>query len=252
MSAWVCHVMPTRPLPLSLAILAHVIVAGLLMTERSPRPERAAPTQLVYVLPVYPVQSPATLPPRKIPPRIASPAIAPSGTATPSPQPEPESVTSIPRIDWQREIELSARGFAEREEQATRYRSLNAKPQVLAIPEKDDEPASGTVTLLPNGDKQAEFWMGDTRVTCVSPQVALDEAFAVWAKNRPPRCSLKGRRKRDVVPEPKPRAYRAPPLPHGPPEMGPPEATDVLPAQPSLPPVPPPDSADPMPVVPQR
>jgi len=212
-----------RPLSLLLVVLAHVLVLGLVLIERHFMPERTMPEQLVYILPISatPAREPALAPSaaglRPMRPRRPAPAPVPPSTA-----PQEPSVTGIetasitpdaPPIDWQRELKLSARSFAEPAEQATQYRSLNSKPKALDLPQPADPPVYGESATLPNGDRITRFEVGQVLVTCVSRN-SLDEAFSVWAKFRPPSCGAR-RKPVDRIPEPRPRSYLAPALPLG-------------------------------------
>jgi len=225
-----------RPLSLVLVALVHLLVLGLVLVERHFMPERTAPEQLVYILPItvpqardravatevrVPPQPRRQLPPLPIPEPVQRESTAITiETAPVTPQ--------APRIDWQHELELSARSFAQPAEPATHYRSLNDKPRALELPQPDDGPVSGEVILLPNGDRQVSFDAGDNTIVCTSAQVGLDEAFSVWAKFRPQRCGVRAGRKKDRVPEPRPRSYLGPALP-----LGPPGDEDLPPDEPS-------------------
>jgi len=177
--------------PLLLVFLAHVVVVGLLlMMERRFSPERSTVGELVYVLPITPMLPPAAVPePAPKPQRVRNPPAPPTVQSPPAIQIEPEPITvpaPAPRINWQREMERSVRKLAEADEPA-RYRSLDSDPTPLELPQGEDSPPP--FYMLPNGDKVAKFRIGDRIVTCVSPQIALDEHFAIWAQFRPSRCS---------------------------------------------------------------
>lgn len=181
-----------RPKPLLLVILAHVAVMGLLIgIERRYSQGRRTEGELVYVLPITPVHPPALAPqpqPRK-PRRVDIPP-TPAPMQPPQPnqlEPEPITPAAPPPIDWQREIERAVRESTRADEATSRYRSLDSDPTPLDLPQAADAPEQ--FYTLPNGDKVAKFKVGDRIVTCVSPQVALDEHFAVWAYFRPSRCS---------------------------------------------------------------
>ena len=188
-----------------MAFAAHVLVVGLLLlSERRFRAERSAESLLIPVMPI--TQGPRSAPATSIPSAFSvAPPLAPRPGAQPPQalQPSPrlpvepnidpptisEPPLSPPRIDWQREIERSVRESAQSEESGARYRSLDAEPDVLELPSAEEELPGGPVYRLPNGDKVARFKVGDRIVTCISPQVALDEHFAVWAHFRPARCA---------------------------------------------------------------
>jgi hypothetical protein len=190
-----------RPRPLALALAAHVLVVGLLLVaERRFRAERPTETLLIPVMPITQMRqappvarSPNPLPAATRPPGRPPQSLQPAPPLPVAPDVESQSITEPPRppprIDWQREMERAVRESAQSEESVARYRSLDAQPKALDLPEADDEPPDGTVYRLPNGDKVARFKVGDRIVTCTSPQVALDEHFAVWAQFRPARCS---------------------------------------------------------------
>ncbi len=187
-----------RPTALSLVVAAHVLVASLvLLVENRFRNERPENAQLIRVMPITRTgAAPAPEEFRKSPERPLRPRRQPTPipqTAAPrstgfDPEPITEEPRELPRIDWQREIERSVRESGSTGEPVARYRSFDSKPKALDLPETDDEQPDGTVYQLPNGDKVARFRIGDRVVTCVSPQVALDEHFAVWAQFRPSRC----------------------------------------------------------------
>jgi hypothetical protein len=209
-----------RPLSLLLVALVHVLVLGLVLVERHFMPERSLPEQLVYILPITlrPAREVTPEPPETRPESSRRSAPMPA----PLTEPQEPSTTAIetapitpdaPRIDWQRELELSARSFAEPAEPTRPYRSLNSKPKALQLPQPDDAPVYGETATLPNGDRITRFEVGETLVTCVSRN-SLDEAFSVWAKFRPPSCGVR-RKPVEKIPEPKPRSYLGPALPLG-------------------------------------
>ncbi len=182
-----------RPRPLFLVILAHVVVVGVVLTiEGRFSQERRTEGELVYVLPITQVlPPPARTEQRPRNPRPARKQAAPvSVRSAQAVELEPRPITPptpAPRVDWQREMERSVRESAQADEPIARYRSLDSDPVPLELPQGDDAPER--FYMLPNGDKVAKFKVGDRIVTCVSPQVGLDEHFAVWAQFRPSRCS---------------------------------------------------------------
>jgi hypothetical protein len=205
-----------------MAVAAHVLVVGLLLlAERRFRAERPAESMLIAVMPI--TQLPRSMPATSISTHLH---VAPRPRARPrqalqpepqspvetdlTPQPITESPIGLPRIDWQREIERSVRESAQSEDPDARYRSLDAEPKVLELPAAEDETSDSTVYRLPNGDKVARFKVGDRIVTCTSPQVALDEHFAVWAQFRPARCSSR-RPGSSFLPPPPARTQTRPP-----------------------------------------
>ena len=213
-----------RPLSLLLVVIAHVLVAGLVLMGRRLEHERPVPEQLVYILPIA-LPQPRDVPqPLELPRRVDGPLRPSRRQNQPATLPTPESSTAItvepapvtPQTppDWRRELELSARSFGQSQEPATQYRPLDGKPKVLELPKPDEGPKFGEVVVLPNGDRQVSRKAGDKIIVCTSAHVALDEAFSVWAKFRPPSCTIRSSRK-DRVPEPKPRAYLGPALPLG-------------------------------------
>jgi hypothetical protein len=206
-----------RPLPLLLVVLAHGLMLGLVLIERHFRPQQTTAEQLVYILPITSPQNRAqavATPEVRVLPQTQrrQPESPPEPlTVPPADTFEPAPITpEAPRVDWQRELELSAHSFGQPEEPATQYRSLDDKPKALELPPPVDGPVSGEVVLLPNGDRQVSYDAGDNTLVCTSPQVALDEAFSIWAKFRPPRCAIKAGKKKDRIPEPRPRSYLSP------------------------------------------
>jgi hypothetical protein len=179
-----------RPLALLLAMLAHVAAVLLLLATWRPAEDSAAPEVLVYVQPISPSRAAPARPSRPVrkPPRTnAAPPPSPAGVPEP---PAPSTAIELPSVDWQRELQRSARNVIEAQvESGQKLRSLDSRPQVLQLPRVSTDPKPGDVAVLPNGDLLVTLAHG---WSCIHSQPALDEAFSVWAKHRPPRCTKKG------------------------------------------------------------
>ena len=203
-----------RPLPLLLAILAHGAALWLLLAARQSVRESAAQPVLVYMQPLS-VSRTTTTP-------LASPARAlKRSSATPAPPPPiiapepsaPSTAIQLPSPDWQIELQRSARNVVEEQAAAQKLRSLDSRPKVLQLPRESTEPKPGDVAILPNGDLLFTFAHG---WTCLHSQPALDEAFSVWAKHRPAKCTKKGDGTDGGKIELQPRDYLREPLPDPP------------------------------------
>lgn len=180
-----------RPLPLLLAILSHGAALGLLLAAWQPALESAAAPVLVYMLPLSlsrPTTAPPASPARALQRSGATPT-APPPIIAPEPS-APSTAIQLPPPDWQLELQRSVRNVVEEQSAATQKpRSLDSRPKVLQLPRDSTEPNPGDVAILPNGDLLITFAHG---WTCLHSQPALDEAFSVWAKHRPAKCTKKG------------------------------------------------------------
>ena len=180
-----------RPLSLLLAVLAHGAAVLLLLATWRHADESAAPPVLVYVQPISPSRPVSARPPGPVREfrRANAAPLPPPPAGVPEPS-APSTAIELPSIDWQRELQRSARNVIEAQvESGQKLRSLDSRPQVLELPRVSTDPKPGDVTVLPNGDLLVTLAHG---WSCIHSQPALDEAFSVWAKHRPPRCTKKG------------------------------------------------------------
>ncbi|HMA12635.1 MAG TPA: hypothetical protein VKO83_12150 [Steroidobacteraceae bacterium] len=149
---------------------------------------------LIYVQPITLPSPAAARPPGILPGRRQSPKMIqrPAQTAVSvAPEPSvPSTAIQLPSPDWQLELQRSARAMVERQAEAdARQRSLDSRPKALQLPDVSTDPRPGDVAVLPNGDRLVTFGNG---WTCTLSQPALDEAFSVWARFRPQKCTKKG------------------------------------------------------------
>lgn len=181
----------------ALALLVQVGGLALLLVEREGREAPADTPIRIRLLPLAPSRPmpdplpPPQVQPRAAPPRSTAPPAAPATRPTPAPESPARGITLAP-ADWYAELEAAARRRVEQDARlAKEGQPLDSKPQVLELPEQavPDE----RITLLPNGDLQTHTRTRTGDIVCTHSPPALDEAFSVWAKHRPPKCTFKGR-----------------------------------------------------------
>jgi hypothetical protein len=87
-------------------------------------------------------------------------------------------------------MQAAARRATEHADRHADGQPLDSKPRALDIPSPLTEP--DRITVLPNGDLQTRTPARHGDLVCTHSRPALDEAFSVWARHRPAKCTLKG------------------------------------------------------------